>query len=126
MSDDVRRAQLIQHVQDVIDENTARCQRTPDRLEQLDALREVIAALRAGETPQERTTDDHARSDQPQPGSSGAAPRGDDRDGSVVSQKEALRRIAAVTNADDPESYRNDDPQGCLDTVFAIAVEALR
>lgn len=39
---------------------------------------------------------------------------------------EALRRIAAITNANDPESYRNDDAYGALDTVHALAVEALR
>jgi hypothetical protein len=38
---------------------------------------------------------------------------------------EALREIAAATDADDPESYRCDDREGCLDTVHSIATNAL-
>ena len=37
----------------------------------------------------------------------------------------ALQNIKDATNADDPESYRADDREGCLDTVFAIASRAL-
>ena len=36
-----------------------------------------------------------------------------------------LTDIRSATNADDPESYRADDREGCLDTVFAIADRAL-
>lgn len=39
--------------------------------------------------------------------------------------RKALQRIIAMTNADNPESYRRDDREGCLDTVFAVASEAL-
>lgn len=39
--------------------------------------------------------------------------------------KEALQDIADATNPDDPESYRADDREGCLDTVQHIAVSAL-
>lgn len=38
---------------------------------------------------------------------------------------DALRRIAAHTDADDEESYRCDDREGCLDTVHAIAIAAI-
>lgn len=36
-----------------------------------------------------------------------------------------LERISAHTNPDDPESYRCDDREGCLDTVHAISKAAL-
>ena len=36
-----------------------------------------------------------------------------------------LRDIAGHTDADDPQSYRADDPEGCLDTVHARAVGAV-
>lgn len=42
-----------------------------------------------------------------------------------VTMLEALRTIAAATDADNPESYRCDDREGCLDTVHAIARSAL-
>lgn len=38
---------------------------------------------------------------------------------------EALKRIKDMTDADNPESYRSDDREGCLDAVFAVASEAL-
>ncbi len=38
---------------------------------------------------------------------------------------EALRSIAAMTNPDDPESYRSDDREGCLDSVQALAASAI-
>lgn len=38
---------LSKHVQDVIDENWARCQHTPERTAQLEALRDVRAVLEA-------------------------------------------------------------------------------
>jgi len=34
--------------------------------------------------------------------------------------RDIIRRIAGHTNADDPKSYRCDDPEGCLDTVHGI------
>lgn len=37
----------------------------------------------------------------------------------------ALNNIRQMTDADDPESYRCDDPEGCLDTVFEEAVSAI-
>lgn len=37
----------------------------------------------------------------------------------------AFQAIKKMTDADDPESYRSDDREGCLDTVFAKAVWAL-
>jgi hypothetical protein len=37
----------------------------------------------------------------------------------------ALQSIKEMTDANDPESYRCDDREGCLDTVFAVASEAL-
>lgn len=39
--------------------------------------------------------------------------------------REALRRIKRMTDAGDPESYRCDDREGCLDTVHTVACEAL-
>lgn len=36
-----------------------------------------------------------------------------------------LRNIRGMTNADDPRSYRCDDREGCLDTVFSMASKAL-
>lgn len=36
-----------------------------------------------------------------------------------------LRHIMTMTNADDPESYRNDDLEGCLETVSAVSCLAL-
>lgn len=43
----------------------------------------------------------------------------------VRALEEALQSIAEATDADDPESYRSDDREGCLDTVHAIATAAL-
>lgn len=37
----------------------------------------------------------------------------------------ALQRIKDMTDVDNPDSYRCDDREGCLDTVFAVASEAL-
>ncbi len=37
---------------------------------------------------------------------------------------EAVRDIAEMTNPDDPESYRNDDPHGCLEAVYTTASDA--
>lgn len=39
--------------------------------------------------------------------------------------REALQSVADMTDADNPESYRCDDREGCLDTVFATATGAL-
>ena len=39
--------------------------------------------------------------------------------------REALGAIRAMTNVDNPKSYRCDDREGCLDAVFAKACEAL-
>ena len=38
--------------------------------------------------------------------------------------RSALKDIAEMTDADNPESYRCDDREGCLDTVFATASAA--
>lgn len=38
----------------------------------------------------------------------------------------ALDEIRTATDADDPESYRSDDREGCLDTVHSLASEAIR
>ncbi len=38
---------------------------------------------------------------------------------------EALESIAQMTDADDPESYRADDREGCLETVFSVARKAI-
>lgn len=38
---------------------------------------------------------------------------------------DALQSIKGMTDADNPESYRCDDPEGCLDTVFSVASDAL-
>lgn len=43
----------------------------------------------------------------------------------VQSMREALEKIAGHTDPDDPESYRCDDREGCLDTVQSIARAAL-
>ena len=37
----------------------------------------------------------------------------------------ALTDIAQMTDPDDPENYRADDPEGCLDTVFYVANQAI-
>jgi len=42
-----------------------------------------------------------------------------------VTMLEALQQIVAATDADNPESYRCDDREGCLDTVHAIACAAI-
>ena len=39
--------------------------------------------------------------------------------------RKALQDIKEMTDADDPESYRCDDREGCLETVFATATNAL-
>jgi len=38
--------------------------------------------------------------------------------------REVLADIAEATDAADPESYRSDDPHGCLDYVYAKAMRA--
>ena len=38
---------------------------------------------------------------------------------------DALTRIRDMTDADKPDSYRCDDREGCLDTVFAVASQAV-
>ena len=38
---------------------------------------------------------------------------------------EALKEIAEMTDPDDPDSYRADDPQGCLDTINYVAAMAI-
>lgn len=43
----------------------------------------------------------------------------------VNALREALARVRDATDADNPESYRSDDREGCLDTVFSIADAAL-
>jgi len=43
----------------------------------------------------------------------------------LVKAREALREIKSMTDADDPESYRCDDREGSLDTVFSIAATTL-
>ena len=39
--------------------------------------------------------------------------------------REALESIADMTDPDDPESYRCDDREGCLDTVQHVSRQAL-
>lgn len=39
--------------------------------------------------------------------------------------RESLEKIAAFTNPDDENSYRADDREGCLDTVYSTAKSAL-
>ena len=39
--------------------------------------------------------------------------------------REVMISIAKDTDADNPDSYRADDREGCLDTIFAIASAAL-
>jgi hypothetical protein len=43
----------------------------------------------------------------------------------VEGLKEALRDIAAMTDADNPDSYRSDDREGCLDAVHSRALSAI-
>ena len=43
----------------------------------------------------------------------------------LVALKTALASIKSMTDVDNPESYRCDDREGCLDTVFATATRAL-
>lgn len=38
---------------------------------------------------------------------------------------DALQSITDMTNADNPESYRSDDREGCFDTVYAVARDAV-
>jgi hypothetical protein len=38
---------------------------------------------------------------------------------------EALERIRQMTDPNDPGSYRNDDREGCLETVHACSTAAL-
>jgi hypothetical protein len=38
----------------------------------------------------------------------------------------ALTRIRDMTDVDNPDSYRCDDREGCLDTVFAVASQTLK
>jgi hypothetical protein len=48
------------------------------------------------------------------------------KDAEIAGLRDVLERIAAHTDPDDPESYRCDDREGCLDTVQAIASAALK
>jgi len=43
----------------------------------------------------------------------------------VEQLRDALQQIKDMTDVDNPDSYRCDDREGCLDTVFAVASEAL-
>ena len=38
---------------------------------------------------------------------------------------ELLRDIAEMTDDENPESYRSDDPRGCLDTIHSLVIRAL-
>lgn len=51
--------------------------------------------------------------------------RADEAERLLAEAREALKDIAEATDADNPESYRADDREGCLDTVHAIAASAL-
>jgi hypothetical protein len=42
-----------------------------------------------------------------------------------VRLQDLIRRIAAHTDADDPESYRCDDREGCLDAVHDLCVREI-
>ncbi len=43
----------------------------------------------------------------------------------LVEAREALKKIESMTDADKADSYRADDPQGCLDAISALARRAL-
>jgi chromosome segregation ATPase len=43
----------------------------------------------------------------------------------VARLQAVLADIAAMTDADDPQSYRSDDREGCLDAVYAKAKRSL-
>lgn len=43
----------------------------------------------------------------------------------LEAKTEALEKIASHTDDGDPDSYRADDREGCLDAVYAIATGAL-
>lgn len=43
----------------------------------------------------------------------------------IAELEKALRSIKEMTDADNPESYRSDDREGCLDTVFSVASRVL-
>jgi len=45
----------------------------------------------------------------------------DEKDAEIARLREALAGIASMTDPDDPNSYRSDDREGCLDTVHACA-----
>lgn len=47
------------------------------------------------------------------------------RDDEIERLRSVLQDIAEMTDADNPESYRADDREGCLDTVFGVATESL-
>ena len=49
----------------------------------------------------------------------------DQVDARIAKLEKALREIMEMTNADNSESYRSDDREGCLDTVFAKASRSL-
>jgi hypothetical protein len=48
-----------------------------------------------------------------------------DGDARAAELVKALRTIKTMTDADDPESYRSDDREGCLDAAHSTAVNAL-
>jgi len=39
--------------------------------------------------------------------------------------REVIRNIREMTDVNNPDSYRNDDREGCLDAVFAEADRAI-
>lgn len=44
----------------------------------------------------------------------------------IAELEQALASIAAHMNADDESSYRADDPEGAMDTVYSIADASLK
>jgi len=54
-----------------------------------------------------------------------ALPAPDEKDAEIARLREALAGIASMTDPDDPDSYRSDDREGCLDAAHARARAAL-
>ena len=50
--------------------------------------------------------------------------RAETAEAEVARLRAVLGDIAAMTDADDPESYRCDDREGCLDAVYAKAMRS--
>ena len=44
----------------------------------------------------------------------------------IARLRDVLKRIGDMTDADNPESYRCDDREGCLDTVHGVARSSLQ